>query len=100
MHTPGPWAIGLAPGPWAIGIETDLPDSAQIIDADGWHLATVTLDPVDANARLIAAAPDLLAALEAALIALETPDDLTDEERGWVIEDAADAIRKAIGENK
>ena len=53
------------PGPWAIGLDTD-DHEAQIISADGWHLATVALDPLPANARLIAAAPDLLAALEAA----------------------------------
>lgn len=50
----------------------------------------------EANARLIAAAPDLLAALQAALHALETPGDFSDDgEMGNVVEDAAAAITKA-----
>lgn len=51
-------------GPWAIGIQVD-PDGAEVISNDGQHLATVTQDPLIANANLIAAAPELLNALEA-----------------------------------
>jgi hypothetical protein len=36
---------------------------------------------------------ELLQAAKAALAALETPDDLTAEELGWVIEDLDMAIR-------
>ena len=50
------------PGPWAIGMDTD-DESAQIISADGQHLATVEQYPLEANAALIAAAPALLEAL-------------------------------------
>ena len=53
------------PGPWAIGLQVDN-ERAQIITADGEHLCYVEQYPVLPNARLIAAAPDLLAALEAA----------------------------------
>ena len=52
-----------APGPWAVGFQTT-DDSAQIISADGQHLATVEQYPLAPNARLIAAAPELLAALQ------------------------------------
>tara|TARA_Y100001963_G_scaffold87631_1_gene121121 strand:- start:1438 stop:1755 length:318 start_codon:yes stop_codon:yes gene_type:complete len=53
-----------ADGPWAIRRVWD-EDSAQVISNDGQHLATVTQDPLIANANLIAAAPELLNALEA-----------------------------------
>ncbi len=52
-HTPGPWT-------------TDPDGDGAIVDQRGWCMARVNLDIFDcgANARLIAAAPDLLAALE------------------------------------
>jgi hypothetical protein len=56
-HTPGPW----------------IKDRNLITDQDGQDIATVTYHQngyVQANARLIAAAPELLAALEATLIPL------------------------------
>lgn len=51
-HTPGPWAFD--------------PETSRVFDADLWYVAEI--DPeyasgTEANARLIAAAPDLLAAL-------------------------------------
>ncbi len=57
-HTPGPWKILV-------------PDGSMIV-ANGHHIASVAMGgPIDgpedrANARLIAAAPDLLAALKEA----------------------------------
>lgn len=61
-HTPGPWAI----------------DRYQIRSVDGWALASVPYalgDATDwANARLIAAAPDLLAALQGLAAAVEGLD--------------------------
>ncbi|MBS7790293.1 hypothetical protein KTR66_09815 [Roseococcus sp. SDR] len=56
-HTPGPWAVsdgGVFPAIW---------------DADGRHLATMSDcgDEMEANAQMMAAAPDLLAALRVAL---------------------------------
>jgi len=54
-HTPGPWKIGLNPGPMVY-----TPDgTSQIADARG---VAVTKDESKANARLIAAAPELLEA--------------------------------------
>ena len=52
------------PGPWALGAESS-DETGQVIAADGSHIAYVECDPVAANARLIAAAPDLLSALQA-----------------------------------
>ncbi len=49
----------------------------------------------DANGRLMAASKSLLAALKFALCALETPGDLTADEKRYVIEDATNAIREA-----
>lgn len=54
-HTPGPWRLNrqrVEYGPYVAG--------------DGWCVAIVLRDPVEqeANARLIAAAPELLVALE------------------------------------
>jgi hypothetical protein len=57
------------PGPWAIGIETS-DEMAQVIAADGSHIAYVECDPVLSNARLIAAAPAIYAALQAAADAM------------------------------
>ena len=91
-------------GPWAIGLETD-EESAQIITAEGWHLATVAHDPVMANARLIAAAPDLLAALEGLSGLLnDRPEDCYDADGGQTEElrqqlrTARAAIARARGE--
>lgn len=56
-HTSGPWKV-----------ETRIKSgefvrTAHIVTPDGSHLANVGPCNIDANARLIAAAPDLLAAL-------------------------------------
>ena len=66
------------PGPWRIVIESADPEWAIIVDTGGGIVANVNSEtgpdassapatrkmPRDANARLIAAAPELLAALE------------------------------------
>jgi hypothetical protein len=60
VHTPGPWKSEVSP--------TDL--NATVRGARGAHVATVwsgsnpSLDVVAANAKLIAAAPDMLATLD------------------------------------
>lgn len=56
-HTPGPWHIGMRPGPIVYG-----PKGEQVADLRGDLLPK---DESAANLRLIAAAPDLLAALRA-----------------------------------
>jgi hypothetical protein len=55
-HTLGPWHIGMHPGPIIYGA-----DSSQVADCRGDLLGK---DESLANLRLIAAAPDLLAALD------------------------------------
>jgi hypothetical protein len=56
QHTPGPWHIGMKPGPMIYGS-----DSSQVADLRGDLLDR---GEAQANAALIAAAPDLLAALQ------------------------------------
>jgi len=56
------------PGPWAIGLETDENDGhGQIISPEGEHIASVSMYPIVANARLLAAAPELLEAAKGML---------------------------------
>ena len=80
------------PGPWAIGLETDENDGhGQIISPEGEHIASVSMYPIVANARLLAAAPELLEACKAMLAA--------DDELDYpvVVKQARAAIAKAEG---
>lgn len=70
-HTPGPWAVGDKRGVWA---------GPVVMANDGQRGVAFVCGESDANARLIAAAPDLLAACEA----------LCDRLTGWMDETAAD----------
>lgn len=94
-HTPGPWVVE------AIGVE-------PAVKAGQWYIAT-TNDGVDgdltgrkslANANLIAAAPELLAALKD-LLAASTSEDVTCACSGdtckKAVADARAAIAKAEG---
>jgi len=84
-HTPAPWKF------------KDTGASAKIISADGGTIATIivtskgTPEEKKANARLIAAAPELL---EAAQKALDDCVDLIGTEAGYALEAA---IAKATG---
>ena len=95
-HTPGPWHL-------------DTEDEKEIVLGDSSFIATthdssayssytsVTEDQVKANARLIAAAPELLEALKACLaelLVLHTDRPGTEE----CIQQAYAAIAKAEGE--
>jgi hypothetical protein len=73
------------PGPWRVGPRQDIPEGQHVLIMAGqggssWGVATVKLYDMrdaeiqSANARLIAAAPDLLAALEWAVEALGPGD--------------------------
>lgn len=66
-HTPGPWEACDA------GDYSDYDGKCRVILGDDLRIAVALGDHAenDANARLIAAAPDLLAALEVALFWLE-----------------------------
>lgn len=75
-HTPGPWLIGR--GADGFPIVHTAPDS---FSPSGQGVAHVCKRPMTqehtANARLIAAAPELLAALK--YLVAEAPDDLDDD---------------------
>lgn len=88
-HTPGPWVFQ-AHDHW-------LP--AVVIGESVWHAGLVTgrerPGEHEANARLIAAAPDLLAALKALLPWVAAPP--SDSAEAWRAAQAA--IAKAEGES-
>ena len=98
-HTPGPWKIRSASN-------LQLPARNSVFcledEADGWNIGIVSTwendkeDAVEAeaNARLIAAAPELLEALE--FILRRDGDDYRLDHQAHKI--ATDAIAKALGE--
>ena len=93
----------ITPGPWVIDLDW-LPDEHPdwrciIIESGDKHFRTrVSGHMGEANARLIAAAPDLLEALEWALMALRNaPDALGGINRQGVMGLASAAIAKAKG---
>ena len=62
------------PGPWKVETRTrsgEFVRTTHITGPDGAHLANVGPCNIEANARLIASAPDLLAALKRALSLVE-----------------------------
>ena len=91
------------PGPWSAEIPSASNGYVWIDPVDGCcgEIATVwnTHDNSEANARLIAAAPDLLEALKAVVNDWVAPDDLPFEDGEMPALDAARAaIAKATGE--
>lgn len=93
-HTPGPWFID--------GDDIRAPDG----DDDPWYVAEVITgcgpgDATPANARLIAAAPDLLEALKDAQKAIRELRDQGAPTAYWDDIEAANkaAISKATGES-
>jgi hypothetical protein len=98
-HTPGPWRIT---GP-NIRADTDLGTGALIATVEHhWHTRQpyakfeTSGTELDANARLIASAPDLLAALE---YCLEYLNANPDEYSGPRAQAARAAIEKATGDS-
>jgi len=78
QHTPGPWGyVRLASGINVFAVST----SRAIADLRNYSFGE---DVTEANARLIAAAPDLLAALETALPILEGHHEALDHD--WHVE--------------
>lgn len=84
-HTPGPWAIkkhesSFKPG---VFIEDGVcgPDGEQI---RVYGMTLTSSEEAKANARLIAAAPDLLEALEAAVRDSKNPGQWIDEARSAI----------------
>jgi hypothetical protein len=97
-HTPGPWHVGGIGGATAKAGKTDArrvwaADAAAVCDISTRRLLGAKSAPEeDANARLIAAAPELLEALEIALRYVRS------EGSGQEIEQCIDAIAKATGD--
>jgi hypothetical protein len=96
-HTPGPWHVD----PHAVGdIECGHGTIAIAINrATGFRVpagneavADITKDEAHANARLMAAAPDMLKALEAIAAVLNL-----DDENSHVCDDREGAISRAYG---
>jgi hypothetical protein len=92
-HTPGPWETGEKRGVWAgpvIGTAGLNKGVAFVVSQ------TFQGEETAANARLISAAPDLLAACEELLIYLGDWDDMDND----TCAAARKAIAKAKGESK
>ena len=92
-HTLGPWAVGEHRGVWV----------GPVISAEGGRKGVAFVCGADdANARLIASAPGMLAALKVADMALDFAQAQVDSERdanqlrGWR-RDVQTAINKAEG---
>ena len=84
-------------GPWKI-THTAI-NGYRVNDSTGWGVAIVLKDVNDkANARLIAAAPQMLDALENAVGAMETADNNGAAGLQRAIEMALEAIAAAKGE--
>ena len=83
QHTPGPW----------FSIATSNIGHNAVVDADGFTVCSPS--PMGAgNARLIAAAPDLLAALEAFVGARKGDGN------GWTLDSLEALAREAIAKAK
>lgn len=83
-HTPGPWELQLLPPTGTsmtyIGIR-----QAETRKSVGYAQSSESADIAEANARLIAAAPELLEALRAAESALR-----------WAVQESAGKVRREI----
>lgn len=89
MHTPGPWALSERPLPI-------VSKGVHIKCSDGSSIAVLgySSDQCKANAKLIATAPDLIWACEAALNYITGESDTTPEElEQWL----RSTIQKAKG---
>jgi hypothetical protein len=95
------------PGPWTITRYEDEPETYVYFQAPDWlNFARAAIRRVDdaedsptgiANARLIAAAPDMLEALESAADELERIADIHGYGRASILRAARAAIAKATG---
>ncbi len=78
----------------AIGIEDEEGYASSVAYCHPMNSQRI-VDCVNAMANIYSPA-ELVRAAKAALSALETPDDLTKEEMGYVIEDLAHALREVF----
>jgi len=99
-HTPGPWLIdrnnchtgGIATIHHCIGNDWVEIWTDKWIEGDG-----LTEEVMEANARLMAAAPDLLQALSKLLAMCERQEDFNDDGDGQMFDRCYAAIKKATG---
>ena len=102
QHTPGPWQK-FADTYWDKGKGERLPDGFSVKAEDGAIDVASIIESED-NARLIAAAPELLETLESLIAYLRDlwPDEplfsAEPDEQAKIIADAEAAIAKAKGE--
>jgi hypothetical protein len=92
-HTPGPW------GPTNSDDLDDAPGYVVCTLDDGWYVSSEhkpTIGAIGADTRLIAAAPEMLDALEETVYMRGIPDD--DEDRNGYEKRLMAAIAKAKGE--
>jgi hypothetical protein len=100
-HTPGPWGVTSRQGDWWDSV-VFLQDSRNLEICQCFHDDS-DLDECTANARLIAAAPDLLTALKEVLFIAEVSDRWGPEQTKDFLDatsKAESAIAKAEGENQ
>jgi hypothetical protein len=101
QHTPGPWKVGQHLGSLSsFCVHMDAGDKgrgSEIVEA----VCGLDTDQRLANARLIAAAPDLLEALQEMVSIVAIHQDATNTKFAWAeMEVANAAIAKATGETK
>lgn len=99
-HTPGPWIISDG-DEWTHDVVThhgELPDGSP----NAWNIATINSrrDECDANLALIAAAPDLLEALEKIMSLVDASGSTPHPSVAKVIGAGRAAIAKVKGEQK
>ena len=94
-HTLGPWAVVLRHEPMEIAQKTKLHTKDGLIIAEiRWNPSCYRGDIMDANARLIAAAPELLEAckdLMAGFSVKTQADEVLMKETQWIIAKAEGA---------
>ena len=92
MHTPGPWAVD----PKTLAVYApDRHGHAAAVRVAECGRTLLPADEIRANAALVAAAPDLLAALQWALAQIE---DSLDPDHRAALESAHACVRRAAGD--
>lgn len=100
-YTPGPWLADLETYPVMVRSQTETWPLVDEIGNEEGRAGAFVCNTGDnkANARLIAAAPDLVEALKMAVSALERSDYIKmDGDSVDVVDNAREAINKATGE--
>lgn len=93
-HTPGPWRIDYNQGDIWIGPHINGgPEVLTVVNMPTRAYAGPALQARIADARLIAAAPDLVEALKKALPVLESA---ADQFEAWTLGDVIDSFRTAL----